>query len=502
MTKSRLLIACVLGIGLSAYLLQAAEIPTVSVDTKAIITKAFLGLGVQWDPYEYPPSAKDWRLTLHRLDRMQPAFFRVMWRADAYCFGYDKAGQPQYIWQTGDTAARKRLEPLFKILDYAQRRHIDVMLGEWAWPHKLTTGPDDPRWAQMIADFVRYLTATRKYSVIRYYNFMNEPNGTWMWPGRTVNYEAWAAGMRNLRMAFDRYGLQWLPIAGPDNSGNWDWVDRSAHDLSTQIGFWEMHWYVKDKELFDDSVEKLLAEKRDLILHEDPNGSAKGLYMGESGIIDGRVNGDQQPRVKDFVYGVLMADYVAQVARAGWMGASAWDLDDAMHAVDPRKTPVPPNDLTLKIWGFWNTQGRAMGHPEDEAIRPWFYTWSLMTRLLPKGAAILQTNTTTELPGFRTVAAQTRDGINVMLVNDSDTPRSVRLQIPEAQCSSAIVYDYFEKKHPVNADGYPVPSEIRKSADLARGILVNLPSRGVTFVSLPGNQLQNHRKTWAEPAGF
>ena len=29
-----------------------------------------------------------------------------------------------------------------------------------------------------------------------------------------------------------------------------------------------------------------------------------------------------------------------------------------------------------------------MGHPEDEAIRPWFYTWSLMTRLFPKGARI------------------------------------------------------------------------------------------------------------------
>ena len=49
-----------------------------------------------------------------------------------------------------------------------------------------------------------------------------------------------------------------LPIAGPDNSGNWEWLDRSAQELHEHIGFWEMHWYVKDKELFDGDVEKLL----------------------------------------------------------------------------------------------------------------------------------------------------------------------------------------------------------------------------------------------------
>ena len=74
------------------------------------------------------------------------------------------------------------------------------------------------------------------------------------------------------------------------------------------------------------------------------------------------MNGDQQPRVKDFDYGVLMADLVAQVARAGWMGASAWDLDDAHARGERPAAPAVPDDLTLKIWGFWNTQGRAMGH--------------------------------------------------------------------------------------------------------------------------------------------
>lgn len=45
----------------------------------------------------------------------------------------------------------------------------------------------------------------------------------------------------------------------------------------------------------------------------------------------------------------MMADYVAQVARAGWMGALAWDLDDAMHVVKRTHAPDPPDDLALKV---------------------------------------------------------------------------------------------------------------------------------------------------------
>ena len=110
-------------------------------------------------------------------------------------------------------------------------------------------GPQDPRWARIISDFVNYLTTRKHYTVIRFYNYMNEPNGDWMWPGGKVDYAAWAKGIRNLRTEFDAHGLKGLPIAGPDNSGDWDWIDRCARELPRQIGLWDMHWYVKDKEL-------------------------------------------------------------------------------------------------------------------------------------------------------------------------------------------------------------------------------------------------------------
>jgi hypothetical protein len=440
---------------------------TATVDLKTAVVDRFMGLGVQWDPYEYPPSDAEWKLTLDRLDFLKPAFFRVMLHANDY--------EPQH-----DAA---RLRPLFAILDYAQSRGIDVMLGEWG-PPRSVAGPQDPKWARSVAEFVAYLKTRKQYTVIRYYNFFNEPNGGWSWPQGHVDYAAWSAGLRLMRQEFDAHGLQGLPIAGPDNSGNWEWLDRCANELRDQIGFWEMHWYVKDKELLDDDVETLLRAKREMLLRTDRQAREKNLYMGEAGVIQGRVNGDQQPRVKDYDYGVLMADFVAQVARAGWMGASAWDLDDALHVVNGRKHPAVPDDLTLKIWGFWNTQGRAMGHPEDEAIRPWFYTWSLMSRLFAKGARVVQVKEEDFPAGLRTVAATTgAGGLSVMVVNEADEARTVEVRIPGWSGKKRFVqYDYFARERPVNGDGFPVALKKQLNVSGKGTVQVGLPSRGVVFL--------------------
>jgi hypothetical protein len=201
-------------------------------------------------------------------------------------------------------------------------------------------------------------------------------------------------------------------------------------------------------------------------------------------MIEGKTNGDQQPRVKTFPYGVLMADYLAQAARAGWAGAAAWDMDDAMH-VNTGGHVVPPVDRTLKIWGFWNTQGAAMGHPEDEAIRPWFYTWSLLSRLFPPGSRIVASKIDAEAPGLRTLAG-TRDfgrQVSIMVVNDADEARTVRVVVPGFGRRALTVYRYFDEDRPVDANGFPAASRELPTADLTRGINVEMPSRGVAFAA-------------------
>ncbi|MCX6633098.1 MAG: hypothetical protein NTW28_36345, partial [Candidatus Solibacter sp.] len=357
-------LAVLMMFGFGAAVGCAAEPVAVTVDLKAPVVERFMGLGVQWDPYEYLPSPEAWKTTLERVGFLRPGLLRVMLNASSYLRGFDAAGKARYVWSEGESGM-ERLASLFAILDYAQAQKIDVLLGEWS-PARLSigaarVGADDPHWATIHADFAGYLKTVKKYEVIRYFNFMNEPNGGWMWPGGKVDYAAWAQGMRNLRKELDARGMGWLKIAGPDNSGNWEWLDRCAAELRGEIGAWEMHWYAKDAEVLGGDIEKLLTAKREMLRKTDPEAASKPLFVGESGLIEGKINGDQQPRVKEFPYGVMMADYVAQVARAGWQAALAWDLDDAMH-VNTGGRVTPPGPRTLKIWGFWNTQGTAMGH--------------------------------------------------------------------------------------------------------------------------------------------
>jgi len=463
----------------------------VTVDLHDVRVPSFLGLGIQWDPYSYPPQSEAWKLTLKRLDYARPAFFRVMLGARDYCLGFDSTNRdlPRYVWSQGEPAIRKRLGSLLDILDYAQSRNVEVLLGEWAWPGRLGNGtngiirrPDDPRWARLIADFVNWLRVQRGYSVIRMYNMMNEPNGGWMWPGGKVDYEAWALGVRHLRKEFDARGLNNLPIVGPDNSGNWEWIDRVSHEMPECIGQWEMHWYARDQEILGGEIEKLLSDKRRVVLANDTQAGSKRLFLAESGLLDGKCNGDQQPRVKTFAYGVLMADYVAQVARAGWMGACAWDLDDAMHTV--RGHPAVPEETTLKVWGFWNTQGSAMGHPEDENIRPWFYAWSLMSRHFTRGSRIVVAHQP-DLPHLRLMAGASPDGgiLSLMLVNNDDEGRTVAVSIPGAGRKTLRRYNYFDADRPTDADGFPVPKETVPEVDLEVGVKITMPSRGVVLLS-------------------
>ena len=414
-----------------------------SVHTDKLLVPSLIGFGVQLDPYEYPPTAAQWTQIKNRLDLLKPAFLRVMLHADMYCLQLNSVGCQTYVWSDRSQPFPEAFQQTLRILDWAQSHHIPVMLGEWSWPnlsHVSTvlpiTSPADPRWAEIIAPLLQYLLHSRHYTVLRFYNYMNEPNGGWMWPGgnKGVDYGAWLRGLQHLRGVLDQEHLQQIALVGPDNSANWDWLDRTAHDAASTVGAWEMHWYPKDSEVTGGEIFRLLDGKRRMLLATDPDAVSKPRFMGEVGLITGRINGDQQPRVRTFRYGMLMADLAVQICQAGWMGASAWDLDDAMHVVNGKPHTDPPGPLTLKTWGFWNSQGARMGNPNDESIRPWFTPWMLLAHLFAPGSAVYQVSDPTSSDGVRAIAARSvqdgREAWSLLLVNDHDEAAVATVAIP------------------------------------------------------------------------
>jgi hypothetical protein len=456
---------------------NSAPIPIqVVVDSKSAPVSTFQGLGSEFDPYDHPSSPEHWQTVLDRVAFAHFGFVRIMSSAQDYCEGFDAKGEPIYIWNKPDAATQTRLDRILKMLDFAQAHNITVYLGEWNQPGNLgMKSPDDPRWPRIISDFVDYLIHQKHYTVINYYILFNEPNGTWMWHDSGPNYTAWSTGILQLRKDLDAHGLTSVQIAGPDNSGDENWFARSVNDLAPQLGAWESHIYAKDGMIFDDMIESNLNHDRELVLKYDKDGASKPRIIGETGGATGKDSVNHRNlSVLTYPYGVVMADFVAQIIRAGWNGASAWELDDSMHS---------DSAGVLHIWGFWDSSEKG-----DMTIRPWFYTWSLISRLFPRGASILNVSSSPAVPRFRATASEWRSASgkegSVLLVNDDDAARTVVVHASTLASKKLYCYHFFVNDRPVDAKGLPVPaSNDMKFTDSDQGITINMPSRGVILLT-------------------
>ena len=75
------------------------------------------------------------------------------------------------------------------------------MFGEWWKPGWAGTFADS-RYITSIAECLNYLRNIKGYTCIKYYNFMNEPNGDWMYgsgaPNMEIRWNNWYNGVRAL----------------------------------------------------------------------------------------------------------------------------------------------------------------------------------------------------------------------------------------------------------------------------------------------------------------
>ena len=479
----------------------AAEVVQISAEPNTIISTNFLGFGVQWSPYPwFDLSDAAWERCFQRLDFMRVPLVRVMTRAYNYCDGFGADGQPIYAWDNN------RMKKMCRLLDYCQKRNVAVVIGEWDDPaspedradivsDKLQTykiGCTDPRWAQLIGDFLEHMIKDKGYTCLKYYNLINEPNGDW---SHCFDFDKWKIAVNNLHTELQKRGLDTIQIIGPDATGmaDYHWLDRAVLGCNKIIGAYDVHEYIGHWDLESGYAEKVLWLKRDYINRYDPNGRKKPFFMGEMGLsqrgpVEPQGGEDSHPKVYEHIYGVWMTDYSIQVARAGMQGGIAWDLDDAMHIFNYKDTKWPDIHKTLfKKWGFWNSLAEEIGHPADANLRPWFYTWSLMSRYFPPGCTIIRTRNG-EVTGIRTLAASTgAGGFTFCVVNDSDTPREALLRAPAIGHPLDVRrYLYASDDRPVDGNGFPVPKETIKQANLAQGIPLVLPARSVVLLTTLG----------------
>ena len=157
-----------------------------------------MGCGVQWDPYDVHGdgvrlSAAD-RIRLEkRLDYLSPRIIRVMVSIGSYLTDgrFDPASD---------------MEDLHMILGYCTGRSIPVVFGDWGggFVDVAAKTVDENRMEQS-AKLVRYLLEDCGYTCIRYFNMVNEPNGSWS--STQGDCDLWVRAARAMHASLRRCGL-------------------------------------------------------------------------------------------------------------------------------------------------------------------------------------------------------------------------------------------------------------------------------------------------------
>ena len=208
----------------------------------SLINQSFVGNGAQWGGYDIlnswtgspTLSASDWDKLFKRVRFMRPPIVRIM----------VSAGWNYLINNVFDPS--KSDPVLIKILDFCQAEGISVLLGEWG--HAGGTSIDQT-WLENSAKFLEYLLNTKKYTCIKYFNMVNEPNGSWS--SINGNYALWKTLIDQFSAKLTDKGIaSAIKIIGPDVAV-WDanltsWVINTNFDLGAKIGAYDIHTYPTD----------------------------------------------------------------------------------------------------------------------------------------------------------------------------------------------------------------------------------------------------------------
>ena len=155
---------------------------TIEVDMGGVLVEDFLGAGVQWSAYPwFDVSESDWEKVFKRVDYLKLPFVRIMVDMTSFFAGLDENGEPQYLFDC------ELMQRVYKLLDYCECNNVIVMVGQWGWSNTAkhregenwNFSPDSAMHTRISADYINHLLNVKGYKCIRWYDMINEPDGSW-----------------------------------------------------------------------------------------------------------------------------------------------------------------------------------------------------------------------------------------------------------------------------------------------------------------------------------
>jgi len=424
---------------------------TVIIGQGQTVCDGFIGFGAEWDPLGYVAhnvTDEDFKTVAERVRWMRLPVARIMMQTK-WCYFEG----PRYDWDTPEMKA------LYRHLDVCQALGTTVFLSDWGAEKEWTTAPgiegvDDPKYAEVIGTYLEHLLHEKGYTCIQYLIVTNEPN----W--EVADFDKWKRGVRNVVDVLKARGLdQKLTLVGSDTSQdgtNESWHRLAVEQLQDILGVYDIHRYAQRDRVRAGGLEDYWRDHWRYARENDPNGAAKPCIVGEAGMNDDAQHPAGSGHIEEYDYGVFMADYAVQAARAGSAAVSAWMLDDNCH----------PGFF----WGLWTNKAKGM------SLRPWFFPWSLLSRYVPRGAAIHAPNQPEDI---RIMAAEADGKWTIVLVNRRDDAAEVVLRVADAVYKQ-FVYDEGATK--TDAEGFPMPAaEVSPAAN--GELAVVLPGDSVVFLT-------------------
>jgi hypothetical protein len=438
--------------------LFAAVLPevTLSADFSKTIHTMRGGIGASWHAIENPipvvgdrshggsgwggyPPAEDgraWHQIYRHADWLGFDFCRVEVEQRIY-----EPERNQFTWDSPE------MRILYRILDWCERRHVDVffqqMWGNVAWnafpefrgdPVKLVhSGPcslDD--YAGGLAALMQHLVTTRRYTCIRWLCINNEPGYDWSWWQRPPNESmSLRAGLEAVRKALDREGIR-VPLSGPD------WTDLpelkpTEIDFDPFIGAYDLHSYFARFDWHATNGYPLaLAEQRLAAWTKWAHERGKPFFLSELGSMAFGWNG-QHPGPSTFEAAIKDAELVVRGLNLGVDGFNRWsfvnrgDLDGHWQMIDT-----------------WDPAKKTLLHefiPKPNA----YFAYGLISRLTAKHSSVLMCERTGgQIDGTnRVFAAALRSPqgqLTWIIVNDA--PQAWQAKLTLSGCDRRFLSKY------------------------------------------------------------
>ena len=442
-----------------------SKVIDVNFNSADVAVKQFLGFGAEWDPAFWDDyniklgvTEEDWNKVVSRLHWMRPPVVRVMMHA-SWVYG----GENGFGWENS------KMRELYRLLDVCMKEGITVILTDWGLGER--EGPSswkrvkgindvaDPKYAEVIGKYMDYLINKKGYSVIKYFVLVNEPNR------EASDWSEWKQGILNISKVFEGKSLKRkVKIMGPDVNANMNWLRNSADQLSDVIEAYDIHRYVTSGNVRAGRVGKFIREQVDLVKRNDMRGGEKPFVITEAGIKDELESRGKNKAVQTYEYGLGIADYAVQAVGSGAGAVIAWMLDDSMHEGSD--------------WGMWkNKKGNF-------ALKPWFYTWSLLTRYVPSGSRVYRVTDVGNAARILASSIESQSGTNwtFVAVNYGNNDVTLRIKIPSDKYLTFDKYLYSRTSAAADINGFPVPISQVKS-DTGGLIESALPAESVVVLT-------------------